>query len=131
MGDLIFSLSFDCLYNFEYPPWVEKMIEMVKGVTVLFGMHYVGLRFLVNARFYTVGNERFNNFNQTIRDMLKHRLDVDVPQEDIFQGLVRRSDELVSPLITFLLFKYLCVRLTTHIDKPARLHMVYTGPFNR
>ncbi|KAI1354177.1 isotrichodermin C-15 hydroxylase [Xylaria sp. FL0043] len=91
VGSLVFGQSFNCLKDANYHPWIEFIFKSVRGGAVATALTYIGLGELVQILF------RLNGFSITqvkgyTDAMVKTRLSMEKPREDLFEGLVKRRD---------------------------------------
>ncbi|CAJ2511464.1 Uu.00g070890.m01.CDS01 [Anthostomella pinea] len=92
VGDLVFGQSFGCLEHTSYHPWIRFIIGMVRTGAVMISLGYVGLGEVVQLMF-RFGNLAVEKMRRYIDDMLRSRLEMGKPRDDLFEGLVKRRED--------------------------------------
>ncbi|KAL1861370.1 hypothetical protein Daus18300_008901 [Diaporthe australafricana] len=93
VGDLVFGISFGCLDQFQYNPWVHFMLESIKYGATMSGMIYVGWNAFVQLFFHYVGSKSMKQLKKYTNDMVMSRLNLTQERNDLFEGLVRKQAE--------------------------------------
>ncbi|KAI3399490.1 hypothetical protein diail_6752 [Diaporthe ilicicola] len=93
VGDLVFGLSFGCLDDFQYHPWVKFMLENVKYGASMAAMVYVGWNSLVLLFFRYIASENMKTLNKQTNDMVVSRLNMTQERNDLFEGLIKKQAE--------------------------------------
>lgn len=92
VGELVFGQSFRCLENIHYHPWIEFIFSSIKFGAVIVAMTYVGLGELVQIIVKLSANavSRVQSYTE---EMVRARLAMDQGRDDLFEGLVKRTEE--------------------------------------
>lgn len=100
MGELVFGQSFRCLENIHYHPWIEFIFSSIKFGAVIVAMTYVGLGELVQIIVKLSANavSRVQSYTE---EMVRARLAMDQGRDDLFEGLVKRTEEWVCEYFPF------------------------------
>ncbi|KAJ2978276.1 hypothetical protein NUW58_g7547 [Xylaria curta] len=91
-GNLIFGQSFNCLNDSNYHPWIDFMFKSVRGGALSVALTYVGLSDLVQIMF-KLGSFAIAKVRKYTDDMLQSRLSMEKGREDLFEGLLKRSED--------------------------------------
>ncbi|KAK7704627.1 hypothetical protein SLS64_008391 [Diaporthe eres] len=93
VGDLVFGLSFGCLDQCRYNPWVHSMLASIKYGATMSGMKYVGWTAFVELFFRYVGSKSIKQLNKYTHDMVVSRLNLTQDRNDLFEGIVKKQAE--------------------------------------
>lgn len=102
VGDLVFGLSFGCLDQFRYNPWVHSMLASIKYGATMSGMIYVGWNAFVQLFFRFVGSRSIKQLHKYTNAMVVSRLNLTQERNDLFEGIVKKQAEWVSLSVTWL-----------------------------
>ncbi|KAL2272037.1 hypothetical protein VTJ83DRAFT_1408 [Remersonia thermophila] len=100
IGDLVFAESFGCLEEERGHLYVTMVTGFVKQMAMFMGMKYLGLhwwkvvRWGANALERQFAGDLLKKMHRIMEDKLKRRLDVKGEREDLFEGLMKKKDEL-------------------------------------
>lgn len=95
VGELVFGLSFGCLEKLEYHPWVIFMLQSMKDGALMNSLHYLGLGWVNQLLYRTVGAQNLKKVTTHTDKMLKYRLENGQQYDDLFEGLVKKQAEWV------------------------------------
>lgn len=95
VGDLVFGLSFGCLDQFRYNPWVHSMLASIKYGATMSGMIYVGWNAFVQLFFRFVGSKSIKQLHNYTHAMVRSRLNLTQERNDLFEGIVKKQAEWV------------------------------------
>jgi cytochrome P450 len=97
VGNLVFGQSFNCLQDANYHPWIEFIFKSVRAGAITVAMTYVGLSDIVQILF-KLGSFAITRVRKFTDEMVKSRISMENPREDLFEGLVKRRKEWVGIL---------------------------------
>jgi hypothetical protein len=95
-GDLVLAEPFGCLEKGEYHPFVRLVVGSVQGVSLLVAVNYLGFGWLMRVAWVMGIGKLVNKFRDGLKEKLQFRMDTKAEVEDLFEGLMRNREELVS-----------------------------------
>ncbi len=92
IGDLTFGESFDCLKDSAYHPWVTKVYDGIKAMTLTSGLRRYPLLEKVLCLSIPKRDARHKHFN-LVSDKLNRRLQLGAERPDFISHILRHDDE--------------------------------------
>ncbi|KAI9706381.1 MAG: hypothetical protein M1836_003386 [Candelina mexicana] len=92
IGDLTFGESFDCLKDSQYHPWVRKLYDGIKAMTLASGLRRYPLLEKVLSVFIPKRDARQKHFD-LVSDKLERRIKLGAERPDFISHILRHNDE--------------------------------------
>jgi hypothetical protein len=118
IGDLAFGEPFGCLEQARYHPWVAAIVGMVRAMSYVLALKYLGLESLIGVLSRLTLKKRQEHMDKT-RDKLIRRMELGYERPDLIEGLLRNKDCLVSDLDLLQPLKVLSVQTLITLSRTS------------
>lgn len=98
IGDLAFGEPFGCLERAQYDPWVAAVTSIVRAMSIVIALKYLGLEALIKP-LLKMARGRNDHMKKT-RDKLTRRMEMGVERPDLIEGLLKNKENWVSAFST-------------------------------